>query len=166
MSRVMFIATANVLDTIPGPLRDRMEVIQLPGYTEDEKLEIARRYLVGRQLEATGLTAEQCAISDAVLMAIIEDYTREAGVRNLEREIGNVFRNVAVRIAEGGVQQVAIGPGDLAAILGAPKYEAEVAMRSGLSALHGLAGLRAGHPVHQATRMPGHGKLILTGQAR
>ena len=167
LSRVMFICTANVLDTIPGPLRDRMEVITLPGYTAQEKLQIARRYLVGRQLEATGLSAEQCAISDAALMAIIEDYTREAGVRNLEREIGNVFRNVAVRIAEGGVQEVAIGPGELAAILGAPKYEAEVAMRSGLSGVAtGLAWTPVGGDILfiEATRMPGNGKLILTGQ--
>src|SRR6516162_2160599 len=103
LSRVMFICTANVLDTIPGPLRDRMEVIQLPGYTAEEKLEIARRYLVARQLAATGLKAEQCEITDDALMAIVGDYTREAGVRNLEREIGTVLRNVAVRIAEGEV---------------------------------------------------------------
>ena len=126
LSGVMFICTANVLDTIPGPLRDRMEIIQLPGYTAQEKLQIARRYLVARQLAANGLTAEQCAISDEALMAIIDDYTREAGVRNLEREIGNVFRNVAVRIAEGGAQQVVVGPDDLAAILG----PAEVRVRS------------------------------------
>ena len=105
LSQVMFICTANVLDTIPGPLRDRMEIIQLPGYTAQEKLQIARRYLVPRQLEANGLDAERCEITDAALMAIIEDYTREAGVRNLEREIGSVFRNVAVRIAEGSVRR-------------------------------------------------------------
>src|SRR5262249_14750348 len=101
LSSVMFICTANVLDTIPGPLRDRMEVIQLPGYTAQEKLQIARRYLVGRQLAATGLDASRCEITDAALGAIIDDYTREAGVRNLEREIGNVLRHVAVNIAEG-----------------------------------------------------------------
>src|SRR6266446_8388850 len=106
LSGVMFICTANVLDTIPGPLRDRMEIIQLPGYTAQEKLQIARRYLVPRQLAATGLSTEQCEISDAALLSIIDDYTREAGVRNLEREIGNVFRNIAVRIAEGSAQQV------------------------------------------------------------
>ncbi len=111
LSGVMFICTANVLDTVPGPLRDRMEVIQLPGYTAQEKLQIARRYLVQRQLAATGLSAEQCSISDAALMAIIDDYTREAGVRNLEREIGNVFRNVAVRIAEGSVHECGSGTG-------------------------------------------------------
>ena len=103
LSQVMFICTANVLDTIPGPLRDRMEIIQLPGYTAQEKLQIARRYLVARQLSATGLAREQCEITDDALLAIIHDYTREAGVRNLEREIGHVLRNVAVRIAEGEV---------------------------------------------------------------
>src|SRR3989442_2981413 len=104
LSGVMFICTANVLDTIPGPLRDRMEIIHLPGYTAQEKLQIARRYLVPRQLAATGLNAEQCEISDNALLSIIDDYTREAGGRNLEREIGNVFRNIAVRIAGGSAQ--------------------------------------------------------------
>ncbi len=156
-----------MLDTIPGPLRDRMEVIQLPGYTAQEKLQIARRYLVARQLAATGLTAEQCAIGDDALAAIIDDYTREAGVRNLEREIGNVFRNVAVRIAEGGVQQATVGPGDLAAILGPRKFESEVAMMSGVSGVAtGLAWTPVGGDILfiEATRMPGAGKLILTGQ--
>ncbi len=167
LSAVMFICTANVLDTIPGPLRDRMEVIQLPGYTAQEKLQIARRYLVARQLAATGLTAEQCSIGDDALTAIIDDYTREAGVRNLEREIGNVFRNVAVRVAEGGAQRVAVGPADLAAILGARKFEAEVAMRSGVPGVAtGLAWTPVGGDILfiEAARMPGAGKLILTGQ--
>src|SRR5690606_18160509 len=92
LSKVMFIATANVLDQIPGPLRDRREVIELSGYTQEEKLAIAQRYLVKRQLEANGLRPEQVEIADDVLEAIIADYTREAGVRNLEREIGTVFR--------------------------------------------------------------------------
>src|SRR5207237_501898 len=130
LSKVMFIATANVLDTIPGPLRDRMEVIQLPGYTAQEKLQIAKRYLVARQLESAGIRAEQAAIADAALMAIINDYTREAGVRNLEREIGNVIRNVAVQIAEGKLERMAVDEADLAAILGPRKFEAEVAMRT------------------------------------
>jgi ATP-dependent Lon protease len=167
LSRVMFICTANVLDTIPGPLRDRMEVIQLPGYTAQEKLQIARRYLVPRQLEATGLTEAQCGISDDALLAIVHDYTREAGVRNLEREIGNVLRNVAVRIAEGAVQKMVIGPGDLQAILGARKFEAEVAMRSGIPGVAtGLAWTPVGGDILfvEAARMPGNGKLILTGQ--
>jgi ATP-dependent Lon protease len=167
LSGVMFICTGNVLDTIPGPLRDRMEIIQLPGYTAQEKLQIARRYLVARQLAANGLTAEQFAIGDEALAAIIDDYTREAGVRNLEREIGNVLRNAAVRIAEGGVQQVAVGPDDLAAILGPRKFESEVAMRSGMSGVAtGLAWTPVGGDILfiEATRMPGAGKLILTGQ--
>ena len=167
LSGVMFICTANVLDTIPGPLRDRMEVIQLPGYTAQEKLQIARRYLVPRQLKATGLSAEQCEISDDALAAIIDDYTREAGVRNLEREIGNVFRNVAVRIAEGSTERATIGPAELPAILGPRKFEAEVAMRSGVPGVAtGLAWTPVGGDILfvEAARMPGGGKLILTGQ--
>ncbi len=167
LSAVMFICTANVLDTIPGPLRDRMEVIQLPGYTEQEKLQIARRYLVGRQLSRNGLLASQCEVTDAALRSIIGDYTREAGVRNLEREIGSVFRHVALRIAEGGAQQVTVDADDLAAILGARKFEAEVAMRTAVPGVAtGLAWTPVGGDILfiEATRMPGSGKLILTGQ--
>ena len=167
LSGVMFICTANVLDTIPGPLRDRMEIIHLPGYTSQEKLEIARRYLVARQLAATGLKPEQCEITDDALMAIIEDYTREAGVRNLEREIGKVFRNVAVRIAEGSAQSVKIGPDGLGTILGPRRFEAEVAMRTGIPGVAtGLAWTPVGGDILfiEASRMPGTGKLILTGQ--
>src|SRR5439155_19019596 len=163
----MFISPANVLDTIPGPVRDRMEVIQLPGYTAQEKLQIARRYLVARQLAATGLKPEQCEISDEALSMIIDDYTREAGVRNLEREIGKAFRNVAVRITEGSVQQVKIGPDDLASILGPREFEAEVAMRSGVPGVAtGLAWTPVGGDILfvEAARMPGTGRLILTGQ--
>src|SRR5688500_3735127 len=127
LSKVMFIGTANMLDTIPGPLRDRMEVIQLPGYTEEEKIEIAKRYLVKRQLEANGLSPEQSEITDDAIRAIIHDYTREAGVRNLERQIGSAFRNAAVRIAEGTTQHVKIDAADLHAILGARKFESELA---------------------------------------
>src|ERR1700745_3687525 len=104
LSKVMCITTANVLDSVPGPLRDRMEVIDLPGYVEDEKFEIARRYLVERQLRANGLKPENAEISDQGLRVIIRDYTREAGVRQLEREIGAVLRNAAMRIAEGTAQ--------------------------------------------------------------
>ncbi|MBI4203490.1 MAG: endopeptidase La [Betaproteobacteria bacterium] len=167
LSRMMFICTANVLETIPGPLRDRMEVIQLPGYTEQEKLQIARRYLVGRQLEAAGLSAEQLTVDDGALAAIIRDYTREAGVRNLEREIGAICRGVAVRIAEGQVSQVKVGADDLAAILGPRRFEAEVAMRTGVPGVAtGLAWTPVGGDILfvEATRMPGGGKLILTGQ--
>ena len=167
LSHVMFICTANVLDTIPGPLRDRMEIIQLPGYTAQEKLQIAKRYLVPRQQKATGLSPEQCEITDDALTAIILDYTREAGVRNLEREIGNVLRNVAVRIAEGSAQKTIIGPDDLHAILGARKFEGEVAMRAGIPGVAtGLAWTPVGGDILfvEAAKMPGSGKLILTGQ--
>ena len=167
LSRVMFICTANVLDTIPSPLRDRMEIIDLPGYTAQEKLQIARRYLVPRRLQATGLEADQCEISDDALLAIIDDYTREAGVRNLEREIGHVFRHVAVRIAEGAVERQTISAADLHAILGTRKFEAEVAMRSGIPGVAtGLAWTPVGGDILfvEAARMPGNGKLILTGQ--
>jgi ATP-dependent Lon protease len=167
LSKIMFIATANVLDTIPGPLRDRMEVIQLPGYTAQEKLQIARRYLVARQLESAGMKAEQAGITDAALMAIINDYTRESGVRNLEREIGNVVRHVAVQIAEGKAEARTVDEADLASILGPRKFEAEVAMRTGIPGVAtGLAWTPVGGDILfiEATRMPGNGKLILTGQ--
>ena len=167
LSRVMFITTANVLDTIPGPLRDRMEVIDLPGYVEDEKFEIARRYLVDRQLKANGLTAEQAEVTDEALHAIIRDYTREAGVRQLEREIGAVLRSAAMRIAEGTAQHVRIEPGDLAEILGPPRFEGEVAMRTSVPGVAtGLAWTPVGGDILfiEATRIPGDGHLILTGQ--
>ncbi len=167
LSKVMFICTANVLDTIPGPLRDRMEVIELPGYTAQEKLQIARRYLVPRRLAAAGLTPSSCEIGDDALAAIIDDYTREAGVRNLEREIGRVFQSVAVRVAEGSVQHVAVGPADLAVILGPRRFEAEVAMASSIPGVAtGLAWTPVGGDILfiEAARMPGGGRLILTGQ--
>ncbi|MCC7061125.1 MAG: endopeptidase La, partial [Burkholderiaceae bacterium] len=167
LSHVMFICTANMLETIPGPLRDRMEVIHIPGYTAREKLEIARRYLVGRQLDAAGLTAEQCSITDEALGAIIDDYTREAGVRNLEREIGNVCRFVAMQVAEGTVTSRTIGVDDLGKILGPRRFEAEVAMRTGIPGVAtGLAWTPVGGDILfvEAARMPGNGKLILTGQ--
>jgi ATP-dependent Lon protease len=167
LSKVLFIATANVLDTIPGPLRDRMEIIELTGYTEDEKVEIARRYLVKRQLEANGLKAEQASITDEALRRIARDYTREAGVRQLERNIGSVLRNVAVRIAEGKVASVAIGEDEVVEILGAPRFENEIAMRVSVPGVAtGLAWTPVGGDILfiEATRIPGNGKLILTGQ--
>lgn len=167
LSHVMFIATANVLDTIPGPLQDRMEVIHLPGYTAEEKLQIARRYLVDKQRSYCGLTPEQCEIDDAALIAIVRDYTREAGVRNLEREIGSVFRHAAVRIAGGEIEQLRVGPEQLHAILGARRFENEAAMRIGLPGVAtGLAWTPAGGDILfiEANRTPGTGKLILTGQ--
>ena len=167
LSKVMFIATANMLDTIPGPLRDRMEVIQLPGYTAQEKLQIAKRYLVARQLESAGIKASQAELTGAALLAIINDYTREAGVRNLEREIGNVIRHVAVKVAEGKAERMTVDEADLASILGPRKFEAEVAMRSGIPGVAtGLAWTPVGGDILfiEATRMPGNGRLILTGQ--
>jgi ATP-dependent Lon protease len=167
LSKMLFIATANVLDTIPGPLRDRMEIIQLPGYTEEEKLQIAKRYLVKRQLEANGLKPEQASISDAALAGIARDYTREAGVRSLEREIGSVLRNVAMRIAEGQAQAVSIDAPDLHAILGARRFESEVAQMTSVPGVAtGLAWTPVGGDILfiEATRVPGSGKLILTGQ--
>ena len=130
LSRVVFLTTANQLETIPGPLRDRMEIIGLAGYSAEEKFEIARRYLIGRQTEANGLTAGQVTITDAALREIIQSYTREAGVRNLEREIGKTLRNVAVRIAEGEAGPIAIDVPDLVGILGQPRFDNDVAMRT------------------------------------
>ncbi len=167
LSKVLFIATANQLDTIPGPLRDRMEIIELTGYTEEEKVEIARRYLVRRQLEANGLADGQAAITDQALLRIARDYTREAGCRSLEREIGAVLRNVAVRVAEGKATAVKIDAADVAEILGAPRFENEVAMRVSLPGVAtGLAWTPVGGDILfiEATRVPGKGALILTGQ--
>ncbi|MFH1602715.1 MAG: endopeptidase La, partial [Pseudomonadota bacterium] len=167
LSRVLFITTANVLDTIAGPLRDRMEIVQLPGYTQEEKLEIARRYLVGRQLGENGLAPAQIEISDAALGAIIGDYTREAGVRSLERQSGAVCRRIAVRIAEGEISRAKIDAGDLAEILGPAKFENEVALRTGMPGVAtGLAWTPVGGDILfiEASKNAGGGKLILTGQ--
>jgi ATP-dependent Lon protease len=167
LSRVVFIATANMLDGVPGPLLDRMEIISLAGYTEDEKLEIARRYLVRRQLEANGLTAEQAEIEPDALRLIIRGYTREAGVRNLEREIGKALRNVAVQVAEGSASRVVITAKDIPALLGQPRFENEVAMRTAVPGVAtGLAWTPVGGDILfiEATRTPGKGALILTGQ--
>jgi ATP-dependent Lon protease len=167
LSRVVFIATANMLDTIPGPLRDRMEIIDLSGYTEAEKLQIARRYLVRRQLEANGLAPEQAGIDDEALRQVIQHHTREAGVRGLEREIGRVLRHAAVRIAEGSATEVRVGAADLATILGPPRFENEVAMRTAVpGAATGLAWTPVGGEILfiEAARAPGAGRLILTCQ--
>ena len=167
LSRVVFIATANMLDTVPGPLRDRMEIISLAGYTAEEKLQIAHRYLLRRQLEANGVKEGQVEIGDDVLSEIIQHYTREAGVRGLERQIGQVLRNAAVRIAEGQSGSIRITKDDLTAILGAPKFESEVAMRTSVPGVAtGLAWTPVGGDILfiEATRVPGSGRLILTGQ--
>ncbi|HVX99039.1 MAG TPA: endopeptidase La [Pseudorhodoplanes sp.] len=167
LSRVVFITTANMLDTIPGPLRDRMEIISLAGYTAAEKLQIAQRYLVRRQREANGVKEGQVEITAAALGEIIQHYTREAGVRGLERQIGKVLRHAAVRFAEGESGAIRIDVGDLAPILGAPLFESEVAMRTSVPGVAtGLAWTPVGGDILfvEATRIPGSGKLILTGQ--
>jgi ATP-dependent Lon protease len=167
LSKVLFIGTANVLDSIPAPLRDRMEVIELAGYTEEEKMQIARRYLLARQLAANGLTAEQIKISDEALRRVIGDYTREAGVRNLERQIGALLRNSAVAIASGKAESVSIDTAEVATILGAPRFENDVALRTSVPGVAtGLAWTPAGGDILfiESSRVKGTGKLILTGQ--
>ena len=167
LSRVLFITTANMLDTVPGPLRDRMEIISLPGYTANEKFEIARRYLVPRQMEANGLKPGQASLDDAAVKAIIQQYTREAGVRSLEREIGRALRRAATRIAEGEAGPITIGADDLGPILGPPIFEDEVAMRVSVPGVAtGLAWTPVGGDILfiEATAIPGGGRLILTGQ--
>jgi ATP-dependent Lon protease len=156
-----------MLDQIPGPLLDRMELISLAGYTEDEKLEIAQRYLVRRQLEANGLKPEQAEIEPEALKLIVKGYTREAGVRNLEREIGKVFRHAAVQVAEGSTAKVVVGAKDIATVLGQPRFEGEIALRTSVPGVAtGLAWTPVGGDILfiEATRVPGKGGLILTGQ--
>jgi ATP-dependent Lon protease len=167
LSRVVFITTANQLETIPGPLRDRMEIISLPGYSAEEKFEIARRYLVERQIEANGLQPGQVQITDDALREIIQSYTREAGVRSLEREIGQTLRNVAVRIAEGQAGPIVVDKPELTEILGQPIFENDVAMRTRVPGVAtGMAWTPVGGDILfiEAAQTPGHGKLILTGQ--
>jgi ATP-dependent Lon protease len=167
LSKVLFVATANVLENIPGPLRDRMEIIELPGYSQDEKLAIATRYLVARQLKANGLTEAQAAISEAALKAVIEGYTREAGVRNLEREIGALLRHAAMKIAEGAAEKVSIDADDVPVILGARHFENEVKLRTSVPGVAtGLAWTPVGGDILfiEASLVPGKGQLILTGQ--
>jgi ATP-dependent Lon protease len=168
LSNVMFITTANTLDTIPGPLRDRMEVIQLAGYTEEEKLEIAKRYLVPRQIERNGLKRSQASFGNPALRAIIRDYTREAGVRNLEREIGAVCRKVARQVAEGTAKpRMTVTQPVVRELLGKPRFHSEAKRRTrepGVAT--GLAWTPVGGEVLfvEASAMPGKGRLTLTGQ--
>jgi ATP-dependent Lon protease len=167
LSKVLFIGTANVLDSIPAPLRDRMEIIELTGYTEEEKLQIARRYLLKRQLQANGLTAEQVQISDEALRHVIADYTREAGVRNLERQIGGLLRNSAVTIASGDAQSVSMDAAAVERILGPARFDSDVALRTSIPGVAtGLAWTPAGGDILfiESSRVRGSGKLILTGQ--
>jgi ATP-dependent Lon protease len=170
LSQVMFIATANTLETIPAPLRDRMEIIQLDGYTEYEKIEIAKGYLVPRQIKANGLRQEELQFTEAGLRQIIRDYTREAGVRNLEREIGRIARKVATKVAgeeQAAEQVIMIGPERVREYLGKPKFHFEAAMRTERAGVAtGLAVTAVGGDVLfiEAARMPGKDRLTLTGQ--
>jgi ATP-dependent Lon protease len=167
LSRVAFITTANVLDAVPGPLRDRMEIIPLAGYTAEEKFHIARRYLVSRQMEANGVQPGQVELSDEALRVVIGSYTREAGVRTLEREIGKALRHAAVRLAEGEAAPVRIGAEHLPQIMGPAPFESELAMRASVpGTATGLAWTPVGGEILfiEATRSPGAGRLILTGQ--
>jgi ATP-dependent Lon protease len=168
LSEVMFIATANVLDTIPGPLQDRMETIELAGYTLEEKKHIARRYLVPRQIEANGLKPSQIEFADPALAAIVEEYTREAGVRNLERQIGTVCRKVAREVAEGkGKGKVKVSAKRARELLGRRRVFAEQRRRTKVPGVAtGLAWTPTGGDVLfiEATSMPGTGKLTITGQ--
>jgi ATP-dependent Lon protease len=167
LSRVLFIATANVLDTIAGPLRDRMEIIELSGYTVEEKLQIAKRYLVERQLKANGLEASQVTITDAALARVISEYTRESGVRSLERQIGALLRNAAVQVASGKSSSVTFDAPDIDAVLGGSRFESEIASRTSVPGVAtGLAWTPVGGDILfiESARLPGNGKLILTGQ--
>lgn len=167
LSRVLFVTTANVLDTIPGPLRDRMEILELPGYTEEEKIAIARRYLLPRQIDENGLTPEQLTLDDDVLGEVIRSYTREAGVRQLERELGSVCRSVATRVAEGHDSTAYIDKEALQGYLGPAKFYNEVALRTSLPGVAtGLAWTPVGGDILfvEATKTPGSGQLLLTGQ--
>jgi ATP-dependent Lon protease len=171
LSKVMFICTANDLDRIPGPLLDRMEVIQLAGYTEDEKLQIAKRYLVPRQIERNGLRKSWIAIGDKALRRVIADYTREAGVRQLEREIGTICRKVARRVAEtfngARPRKTTVTPETVRELLGRAKVHSEARRRTSVPGVApGLAWTPVGGDVLfiEASATPGSGKLLLTGQ--
>jgi ATP-dependent Lon protease len=167
LSNALFIATANVLDTIPPALRDRLEVMDLPGYAEDDKLQIARRYLVPRQLTENGLDANRVSFSDAALRRIIREYTREAGVRNLEREIANVARKSARAIVMGETSSVSVSARRLAELLGPPRFQQEVVARDDeVGVATGLAYTPTGGEVLfvEARVVPGRGNLVLTGQ--
>jgi hypothetical protein len=168
LSQVLFIATANWMDPVPPALKDRMEVIELPGYTEEDKVEIARRYLLPRQREQNGVAGVDLDVTDDTLRALIRSYTREAGVRNLEREIAAVCRKVARKVAEAetGGGPIVVRPEDLAELLGPVQFEPELAERAGRPGVAvGLAWTPAGGDILfvESTRMPGKGGLKLTG---
>ena len=168
LSKVMFIATANLLDQIPAPLRDRMEILELSGYTDEEKLNIGRRYLVPKQLRVNGLTVDQVTVTDEALLQLIRHYTREAGVRNLEREIGSVCRKVATRVAEGRDVAHEIGVDEVREFLGRPRYFYEELVartaQPGVAIGVGVTGVGGDIMFIEATRMPGKGSMTVTGQ--
>jgi ATP-dependent Lon protease len=167
LSQVMFICTANQMDTVPPALRDRVEVIDIPGYTDREKLEIARRYLVKRQLREHGLKNGQCKFETAALQRIINDYTREAGVRELERQIGAICRSVAARVAKNELSELTVTPAEVEKILGPAKYIRESKLATGRpGVVTGLAWTPTGGDIlHiEALRYPGKGNILLTGQ--
>lgn len=167
LSNVMFITTANHMDPVPAPLRDRMEVIELPGYTLKEKVQIAKRYLIPKQLEENGISAKHLTFAESAIVAIIENYTREAGLRNLEREISNICRKVARQVAEKKATRVTVSSRNLKQYLGPPKYFSEVATRMGVPGVAiGLAWTPVGGEILfiEAAMTPGSGRLTLTGQ--
>ena len=167
LSQVLFVATANVLHTIPGPLQDRMEILRLTGYTEVEKLEIAKQYLVKKQLEATGLSGEQISFTDDALRDVIRYYTREAGVRNLEREIGNLCRKIARKVVNDGTYIEAITSDSLEGLLGVAKYrDSQVQEKSEIGLVTGLAWTEMGGSILQTEVqvLDGKGKMTPTGQ--
>ena len=167
LSATLFIATGNLLDPIPPALRDRMEVIQLPGYTQQEKIEIGKRFLIPKQLENHGLTAKNVEITDEAMVELVQAYTKEAGVRNLEREIANLMRKVARQVAEGRKRKTVVNINKLADLLGPPRYEyGELETEDQTGAATGLVVTEVGGDVVsvEVTRMPGKEDFILTGQ--
>ncbi|MGZ3440321.1 MAG: endopeptidase La, partial [Polyangia bacterium] len=167
LSHVMFLATANVIDPVPAALKDRLEILELPGYTRDEKRNIARQFLVPKQLEEHGLKGDQIEVTDEAVAEVIDGYTREAGVRNLEREVGSIARGVAVKIAEGSKEKYTIKAAEVPEYLGPQKFMSEVAERTAEPGVAtGLAWTPVGGDILfiEATKMPGKGSLVLTGQ--
>ncbi|RME22345.1 MAG: endopeptidase La, partial [Deltaproteobacteria bacterium] len=167
LSKVLFITTANLLDPIPPPLRDRMEILELPGYILEEKLEISKRHLIPKQLDAHGITSDHLEFTDEAIKTIVMSYTREAGVRNLEREIGTICRKIAMKVASGDASKVTVGPDDVQKYLGPEKYLPEMAERTDIPGVAiGLAWTATGGEILfiEATRMAGGKKLVITGQ--
>jgi ATP-dependent Lon protease len=167
LSKVLFIATANSMDPVPGPLRDRMEVIEIPGYTQNDKLHIAKTYLVPRQLEANGLAPRQAKFLDPGLKDIIESYTREAGVRNLERSIGSVARAIAAEVVSGTSEKVTVDRAYVEKTLGPRRFEPELAQRTSIPGVAtGMAYTPVGGEILfiESSRVPGRGNITLTGQ--